>query len=92
MQGEIALKGASWGSIDQGVIFQEGNYSGVIIQRVIFLGRTLLGEVVQGVVVQGEISRSNFPVENSGVQLPWRNFMGSSCPRGSCPGGNVWIP
>ena len=30
---EIALEGVSWGSIVQRVIVQEGNYSGVIIQR-----------------------------------------------------------
>ena len=44
--GEIALEGVSWASIVQGVIVEDGNYSGVIIQRakirrVIFLGKIL---------------------------------------------------
>ena len=46
VQEEIALEGVSWGVNSPGVMVQEGNYSGVIIQRakvrrVIFLGKLL---------------------------------------------------
>ena len=81
----------------QGVIVQEGNYSGVIIQRakvwrVIFLGGILLGKVVLGVVVHGKIFRGNFPGGKARSQLPKGDFMGVICPGSSCPGGNIRIP
>ena len=57
-----------------------------------FLGENFIGGSCLGVVDQGGTSWANFSGEKYGVQLTWRNFMGSNCPRGSCPGGNVWIP
>ena len=49
VQGKIALERVLWASVVQGVIVQEGNYSGVIerliqrteVWRVTFLGRIL---------------------------------------------------
>ena len=50
VQGKIALEGVSWGSLVQGVIVHEGNYSGVInypkgkSPKGNFLGGNFIGE------------------------------------------------
>ena len=92
VQGEKSREILPWREFHEGQLSRVRNYSGVIIQRakmqrIIFLGRILQEEVVWGVVFQG-----GYPGVKFGVQLPWNNFMGSNCPRGSCLGGNMRIP
>ena len=79
------------GNCPRGKLFR-GNYPEGKRPEGNFLGENFIGEVFRGVVIQEESSRGYFPGEKFGVQLPWRNFMGSNCPRGSCSGGNVRIP
>ena len=89
-----SLEGLSWELIVQGCncpwekLFS-GNYPEGKSPEGNFLGRNFIGGSYPLVSCQGEISRCNFPGENSGGQLPWGNFMRSNCLGGSCPGGNI---
>ena len=70
-----------WGKLFEGN-YPEGN----------FLGWNFIGESCPGVSCPGGIFRANFPGKKFWRSIALGKFHGGNCQRGSCSGGNIWLP